>query len=114
MSFAPSTKLGPKTQISNEGGGEQVWSRDGRELFYINGLRTMAADARTQPVFTASSPRPLFTGNFVGSPNGVSGYDVSPDGKRFLKVQSTGSDQTNQINIVVNWLEELKQRAGAR
>ena len=42
-------------------------------------------------------------------------YDITPDGKQFLVVvpaSSTQSEprQTQQINVVLNWFEELKQR----
>ncbi len=38
-------------------------------------------------------------------------YDVTPDGQRFLMVQVTESEQAaTQINVVLNWFEELKQR----
>jgi serine/threonine-protein kinase len=105
----PFQSQGAKTQISNQGGSEPVWSRDGRELFYLNDLKTMVVDVRTQPSFTAGSPRALFTGHFEPSQNGVSGYDISRDGKRFLKVLSPRTEAVSQFNIVLNWLEELKR-----
>jgi hypothetical protein len=38
-------------------------------------------------------------------------YDVSPDGQRFLMIQS-GEKQAaaTQINVVLNWFEELKRK----
>ena len=33
---------GAKIQVSNDGGTDPVWRRDGRELFYRNGDRMMA------------------------------------------------------------------------
>jgi len=90
-----------------------VWSRNGRELFYINGEKTMAVDVQTSADFSAGSPRVLFTGRYLPSPNGVSGYDISPDGQRFLKIQPTNPEQAvSQINVVINWFEELKRVTG--
>jgi dipeptidyl aminopeptidase/acylaminoacyl peptidase len=107
----PFQSAGGKIQISTEGGDEPVWSRDGRELFYVNGDKMMAVEVRTQPAFSAGTPQLLFTGRYEISPNGTADYDVSPDGKRFLKIQPTSSEQaTTQINVVINWLEELKRR----
>jgi hypothetical protein len=38
-------------------------------------------------------------------------YDVSPDGQRFLMVKASEQEQAStQINVVLNWLEELKRR----
>jgi dipeptidyl aminopeptidase/acylaminoacyl peptidase len=107
----PFQSAGGKIQISTAGGDEPMWSRDGRELFYVNGDKMMAVEIHTQPTFTAGTPQLLFTGRYQSSPNGVAAYDVSPDGKRFLKIQPTSSEQaTSQINVVINWQEELKKR----
>jgi hypothetical protein len=38
-------------------------------------------------------------------------YDVTADGQRFLMMrQADGGDCTVRINVVVNWLEELKEK----
>ncbi len=107
----PFQEAGGKTQVSTNGGIESVWSRDGKELFYLEGDKTMAVDVQTKPSFSAGSPHTLFSGRFLQSPNYISGYDVSPDGKRFLKVQQTSSELAgSQINVVINWFTELQQR----
>jgi len=103
---------GRKTQISTDGGMEPVWSRDGKELFYINGDKTIAVDVQTRPDFSAGTPHLLFTGRYLPSPNYISGYDIAPDGKRFLKIQPTNSEQVaTQINVVINWFRELQELA---
>jgi serine/threonine-protein kinase len=103
-----------RTQISTNGGLEPVWSRDGRELFYLNGDAMMAVEIRTSPTFTAGSPRKLFEGRYVAGPNGVSSYDVSADG-RFLRVQPMHPDPpTDQIQVTLNWFEELKRLVPAK
>ena len=100
---------GGKTQISTEGGFEPVWSRNGRELFYRNGDKMMAAAVETTPTFAASKPNMLFEQHFE---KGVfpfeANYDVSPDGQRFLFVMSPeGETAPMQINIVLNWSDEV-------
>ena len=108
---------GGKWQISTEGGTEPVWNRNGRELFYRNGDKMMAVDISTQPSFAAGKPRMLFEGPYLPRTNfstlaTMPNYDVSPDGQRFLMVK--GSEQEaaapTQINVVLNWFEELKQK----
>ena len=87
-----------------------VWSRDGRELFYVNGDKMMAVEITTAPAFRAGTPRLLFEGRYLLSPNSVAAYDVSSDGQRFLRVQPMHPDPpANQIHVVLNWTEELKR-----
>jgi hypothetical protein len=53
----------------------------------------------------------LFKGPFAGQ--GVTrGYDVNPDGQRFLMAQTKERPPTKvtQIVLVQNWAEELKAR----
>jgi Tol biopolymer transport system component len=100
---------GRRIRVSTDGGTEPVWSRDGRELFYVSGNRMMTADIRTAPTFAVGTPRALFEGRFIRSPNDVAAYDVAADG-RFLMVQPLHPDPpANQIQVVLNWFEELKR-----
>ena len=103
---------GGKWQISTDGGTEPVWNPSGRELFYREGSKLMAVDISTQSGFTAGKPRVLFEGQYVPSPATASNYDVSHDGQRFLMLKpSEGSEVApTQINVVLNWFEELKQK----
>jgi len=102
---------GGKWQISNEGGTEPVWNPKGRELFYRNGPKMMAVDYSSQPTFSAGKPKMLFEGAYVPTPRSFPDYDVSPDGQRFLMLRATEQAQAPaQINVVLNWDEELKQK----
>jgi serine/threonine-protein kinase len=101
---------GGKWQISTEGGTEPVWNPNGRELFYRSGDKMMAVDIATQPGFAAGKPRMLFEGRYVLSPVQTDNYDVSPDGQRFLMLKPTEQAALTQINVVLNWFEELKQK----
>jgi Tol biopolymer transport system component len=95
-----------KWQISTDGGSIPCWSRNSRELFYLSGERMMAVSVEPGPVFRHGSPRLLFEGRYNY------GYDVAPDGNRFLMVQSEQTDTgAPQMHVVVNWFEELKRRA---
>jgi serine/threonine protein kinase/Tol biopolymer transport system component len=104
---------GGKWQISTEGGVEPLWNRNGRELFYRSGRKIMAVDIAIKPSFSAGTPKMLFEGPYqllptISTPN----YDVSPDGQRFLMLKPVESAVAapTQINVVLNWFEELKQR----
>jgi Tol biopolymer transport system component/tRNA A-37 threonylcarbamoyl transferase component Bud32 len=102
-----------KWQISAGGGTDPLWSHDGRELFYRAGDSIIAVDVQTaEPTFKPGKPKPLFRGAYS---NGGHRWDLSPDGKRFLMLKEPQSTPSagggpRKINIVLNWLEELKQR----
>jgi Tol biopolymer transport system component len=103
---------GGKWQISTEGGREPVWNRNGRELFYRSGDKMMAVAIATKPNFSAGNPHLLFEGPYEPTPLTNPNYDVSPDGHRFLMLKPVEQVQTapTQINVVLNWFEELKQK----
>ena len=119
-----------KWQILTDGGEAPVWARNGRELFYLNGDKMMAVSVEVEqastpvspgqagrPVatFAAGTPRMLFEGNYVHG-NNEAYYDVSLDGQRFLMVkpgEQGDSAAPQQINVVLNWFEELKRRVPA-
>jgi eukaryotic-like serine/threonine-protein kinase len=103
---------GGKYQISTEGGTEPSWNPNGREIFYRNSDRMMAVDITTHPGFSAGKPHMLFQGRYNLSPVTSPNYSVSPDGQRFLMLKSveTAEGAPTQINVVLNWFEELKQR----
>ncbi len=59
------------------------------------------------------TPSVLFEGDYERDPfsNDARNYDISPDGSRFLMIRREAHRDRpqQQLNIVVNWLEELKQ-----
>ena len=112
----PYPSTGGKWRISAEGGLEPAWNRNGRELFYRSGNKMMAVEVVTQPTFSAEKPKMLFEGRYVASqfPSTGIAYDVSSDGQRFLMIKETDPpSEANQINVVLNWFEDLKRRVPA-
>jgi eukaryotic-like serine/threonine-protein kinase len=104
---------GGKTKISTSGGEEVVWSPDGQKLFYREGRKWMSADVQTQPEFRVEATKVMFEGPYLNVP-GVS-YDVAPDGQRFIMIEENQKQApTTQLNVVLNWSEELKQRVPPR
>ncbi len=75
-----------KCQVSTDGGSEPVWSRNGQELFYRVGHRTMRVDLRRGPQH-AGVPTTLFEQRHVhGSVTGLANYDVTPAGAGFVVI----------------------------
>ena len=56
--------------------------------------------------FRFDAPLPLFDDTFVNDTGGRS-YDVAPDG-RLLMLKDEGNS-ADQIEVIVNWFEELKR-----
>ena len=109
---------GERHLISTNGGYQPAWSRNGRELFYVQfgGIsggvtRLMSVKVATAPAFLAGTPETLFESADLASAWGRS-YDVAPDGKRFLLTLSKEAP-TNlapaQMIFVQHWFEELKR-----
>jgi hypothetical protein len=69
-------------------------------------------DIATQPSFDAGKPRILFEGRYERTPATGPNYDISPDGQRFLMLKPSEQEAAapTQINVVLNWFEELKRR----
>ena len=97
-----------RTIVSTGGGDEAVWSHDGKELFYRNGLEFFAVPVEAGPGIQLGSPTLLFSGTFEENPGGDANYDVSTDG-RFIMIQRAASATPTEIHVVVNWIEELKR-----
>jgi len=115
----PFPATGAKFQIGN--GITPLWGPAGKELFFspgIPGLPFLAVSVETQPTFRfgnpISVPRPgaLVVGGIPGN------YDIAPDGQHFIIVVDAGDSPTRsavpQIQVVLNWFEELKVRAPAK
>ncbi len=98
----------------NGGGCDVRWSRDGKELFYVEGEKLMVVAVSTEGEFSAGSPTELFEHaglrNSFNNPN----YDVSLDGQRFILPEPAGYDETeapqSTIRVVENWFAEFKDR----
>lgn len=103
----PFSGPGARVQISTDGGTEPRWSRNGRELFFRAGDKMMAVEV--SPGLRVSRPRLLFQGPYVrtGHNPGYANYDVASDG-RFVMIRSEKEAGPAQINVVLNWFEELK------
>jgi serine/threonine protein kinase/Tol biopolymer transport system component len=108
---------GPRVVVSTDGGTSPAWRSDGSELFYFktlpeNYMRMMVAPVKaTAAGFSSGTPRKLFEGRYVMA-DPVRGYDVTPDGQRFLMVRPLDPppEPATELVLVENWFEELKAR----
>ena len=97
---------GAKQQVSIAGGTEPRWNPDGKELFYRDGDQMMVVDVERDEELALGKPRLLFS---FRSPSGA-GYDVAPDGQRFVMLSDAESrTQPNALIVVLNWFDELER-----
>ena len=103
---------GTKHQIAR--GGRPLWSRDGTELFYIPvASEFRAVTVTTHPSFRFSNSVVVPRGFGIASPDSPRPFDITPQG-RIVGVGAAGQSQSGsapaQIQVVLNWFEELKAR----
>jgi Tol biopolymer transport system component len=91
-----------KRQVSNGGGVQPQWRRDGRELFYLGpdgSMMSVRLDTDTELV--PSAPARLFPTGIEPDPE-TPQYAVTADGQRFLGLEPVG--ETANFTFLLNWL----------
>ena len=97
----PLTAAGVAARISPNGGRESVWSRDGRELFYLEGSNLMAVAVTGGAELDFKPPVKLFdAGTFVADKQPPS-FDVTADG-RFVALATEDAPDI-PLSVIVNW-----------
>jgi len=105
-------------QLSQAGGLTPVWSRNGRELFYLDGAGMLVSAAvLPNATFKLGTQTPLFNTNGYASNSISLFYDVSPDAQRFLLLRLPVSAATGgkvELVQITNWAAEVRAKlAGA-
>jgi Tol biopolymer transport system component len=108
--FTPEAQAGTgaKWLVSKGGGIRPLWQPDGKQVFYLTPgtLQAMAVDIDTTHGFQAGTPRRLFSAPTQAL---VTGWDLSPDGKRFLFVAPPNAGRVVPFTVVLNWAVGLKK-----
>ena len=108
--MAPFPSPGPRRQISNGGGVEPLWSRDGRELFFQSGDKLMGVTVTLGAASSASAPRAVHEGRFLRSINSNTPFTLTRDGQRFLRIQQVDPERViTHLSLVINWFDEVKR-----
>ena len=96
---------GPAVQVSDSGGTEPAWSRDGHRIYYRTRSAFVEAVVVNRPALVVTSRRELFKDAFDGAmPH--RNYDVAPDGSGFIMITGGSSEAV----IVEHWLTRLRER----
>src|SRR5262249_7553750 len=106
-----------KWQVSSGGGAQPRWAPVGREVLYASlaGQLMPVTYTGTGEAFRASKPQPWGAAIPPAPSPGSWTYDVAPDGKRILTLQSSelgGADsrQSNKVVFLLNFFDELRRR----
>jgi eukaryotic-like serine/threonine-protein kinase len=89
-------------QVSGEGGVQPIWSRDGKELFYLRPDGTlMSVDIRSGASIEPSAPRVLFRTPAVAAFWGGQ-YAISPDKQRVYVIEPLPS-APDALHVITRW-----------
>jgi serine/threonine-protein kinase len=108
---------GTKYQIAQ--GLQPSWLKNGKEIVFIPGAPAFAAvTVSTERGFSFSSPSALQRADLIlRAPGGPRNYDFLADGRMVGVSRYEGGQvqvTTPQIQVVLNWFEDLKQRVPLR
>jgi len=104
-------------QVSSGGGLQPAWTRNGHELIYRTGRAMMSVPVDTSQGFSAHKAVKLFEADYLDTGGPARNYDVSADGDKFVMIKNVDTHNQGEVanlRVVVNWLEELKQRLPTR
>jgi Tol biopolymer transport system component len=94
-----------RAQVSSEGGENPRWARSSNEVFFTSKNRLMSVKLAPGGGLSPGKPVLMFEDKIKWE-----GYDVAPDG-RFVVVRDADTKGLGtQINVVLNWFEELKRQ----
>jgi Tol biopolymer transport system component len=99
---APYGRTGAPVRVSPRGGVEPIWSKNSRELYYLEGGRMMAVAVEAGNEFNFKPPTFLFEFRYVRSSQPPS-YDVAADG-RFLVLKPVVMAPP-AITVISNWAQ---------
>jgi len=91
-----------------------MWSRDGKELFFVPGPGQFLSVAvtTTNSMIAVTNPKPVPRGFGSANPQIPRTFDITLDG-RIIAVGTPGQGQSEflqaQVRVVLNWFEELKR-----
>lgn len=92
-------------------GSQPVWTRGGRELVFQRGDSMMAV-AVEPGTGAVGAPVLLFTGPYESGASWTNprGYDVTPDGERFVLLKWPAGVVRRRVFIATHWFDELRAR----
>lgn len=99
---------GPASRVSLSGGREPRWGPGVNELSYRTDSGMFAAVVEAAPTLTVRGRRFLFDDRRFLAISGGAGYDVHPDGERFIMIEP--EPDTNELIMVLDWFDTVQRR----
>jgi Tol biopolymer transport system component len=107
--FVMAYPAGGRWQVSQNGGTQPRWNRNGRELIFVDPQNFLVSvDVESvEGSFQTGEAKQLF--QFHGAA-GVWRYDISPDGTRFLVTAPLEEDLASPVLVITDWTRKLGSR----
>jgi dipeptidyl aminopeptidase/acylaminoacyl peptidase len=103
-----------KWQVSAGGGLAPVWSRDGREIYYLAGEAILAVEVEAGESFRAGVPRRLFSGPYDLRIVPRRNYDVGPDGRFVVVKRKYLASSPRELVLLDGWQAADPARSATR
>jgi len=98
-----------KRRVSNTGGCQALWRKDGKELFYLSlDGHLMSVDLSRGTMLTTGVPRILSQTPLRVDPV-LDQYMVNGDGQKFIFLEPVEEEDRRPINVVLNWTAGLRR-----
>jgi serine/threonine protein kinase len=99
---------GGKWQVSINGGTGGTWSKDGKHLTFLSGRTVKQATVTLGTTFDFTAPRTLY--DLPPEWNSQTLDFLSDGATSIIAVQTAEQQVATQVNIVIGWTEELRQK----
>jgi hypothetical protein len=99
-------------RVSRGDGYDPVWAPDASALFFVTPPNLMRVDVAPSAAFSFRSPTVVFQWVYDLAGETGPGYDIHPDGDRFVVATGAGGERIADVYVVTNWFEELRERMG--
>ena len=100
---------GPASRVSLAGGREPRWGPGINELSYRTDSGMFAAVIEAAPRLSVRRRRFLFDDRRFVPISGGAGYDVHPDGERFVMIER--GPESQELIMVVDWFDNFRRRS---